>query len=215
MSKLLITLNKEVISEFPLLNGAISIGRNKSNDIYLADHVVSGSHALIFVSDHVVIEDLDSTNGTYVNGRKIRKTELSPQDIIQMGRYQLQYVTDRPESKDERSKDFKPQETVALREWDVLGAQGAPMGFIKILEGEGAGDTLDLRNPFTAIGKMGENVAVIKRSVKGFTIRKASGDGKTLVNNRQVGDQPLQLKDRDEIAVAGMRLAFFQVAKQH
>lgn len=71
----------------------ITIGRNAENTIQLLNSRVSGLHATISNKDgKLCVEDLNSTNGTYVNGRRIKKAILDNNDSISIGIYDLIYV---------------------------------------------------------------------------------------------------------------------------
>ena len=75
---------------FPLGAGGVSIGRSGQNDILLNDSTVSSQHARIYTYfDASYIEDLNSTNGTYINGKAIQKHLIKPGDVIRIGRKQL------------------------------------------------------------------------------------------------------------------------------
>ena len=65
----------------------ISIGRKEGNSIVMADQHVSGKHAQILVRNNgLFLEDLNSTNGTYLNGRKLKgRAKLSNKDEIRIG----------------------------------------------------------------------------------------------------------------------------------
>lgn len=79
-------------TERELKPGTVTIGRKSDNDLRLEDATVSGHHAKIvtyFRSSH--IEDLDSTNGTFVNGRRVRMHTLHPGDVIMIGKYELRF----------------------------------------------------------------------------------------------------------------------------
>jgi len=71
--------------------GALSIGRASDNDLPLADNSVSSHHARIFTYlESSYIEDLGSTNGTYLNGKRIQKHTLHVGDVIKLGKLELQ-----------------------------------------------------------------------------------------------------------------------------
>lgn len=73
-----------------LTSGEITLGRSANNHICLDDTTVSGHHAKIFTYFCVsYIEDLDSTNGTYVNGKRVKKHLLKPGDNVHLGKYQF------------------------------------------------------------------------------------------------------------------------------
>jgi pSer/pThr/pTyr-binding forkhead associated (FHA) protein len=83
---------------FPLGNGANRVGRDVENDVALPDASVSRSHARILVSDqHVVVEDLNSKNGTTVNGRRVEGTcAVRDGDEIEFGTIQTRLVFSPP-----------------------------------------------------------------------------------------------------------------------
>jgi predicted component of type VI protein secretion system len=72
---------------FPLTEGVITIGREAYNDVVLIDPEASRKHAQIsFQAGRYVVEDMGSTNGTYVNGRQIMSpTTLNRGDVIEVG----------------------------------------------------------------------------------------------------------------------------------
>ena len=92
-AKLIVSKNNREISQVPLERTVITIGRKHVNDVHLDDPGVSGSHAKILtVGNDSFLEDLNSTNGTLVNGNKVTKTPLKDQDLIQIGIFQLRYL---------------------------------------------------------------------------------------------------------------------------
>lgn len=80
------------IEEITLDQGSITIGRKPDNDICLDDATVSGHHAQINAfSQPMYIEDLCSTNGTYVNGERVKEHVLTRGDVIMIGKHKLVY----------------------------------------------------------------------------------------------------------------------------
>jgi len=77
--------------DFPQEMTSISLGRRPTNDVHLSDRSVSGNHArLDITADSVTIEDLSSTNGTYLNGRPVQRSVIGPDDELLVGKVQLQ-----------------------------------------------------------------------------------------------------------------------------
>lgn len=79
---------------YPII-GEISIGRGSRNDIYIKDRVVSKNHMKIFFSDgYYYVEDLGSSNGTYLNGNDIgdNVVEIVDGDLISVGKIQFMFV---------------------------------------------------------------------------------------------------------------------------
>ncbi|NIP74074.1 MAG: FHA domain-containing protein [Gammaproteobacteria bacterium] len=90
MPILTIKLGKTLVRELPLARGTLTIGRRASSDVRIHDKTVSADHACIeWLGDPVFIQDLDSTNGTFVNGKRVQRHELSDGDVIHLGRHTL------------------------------------------------------------------------------------------------------------------------------
>jgi pSer/pThr/pTyr-binding forkhead associated (FHA) protein len=95
MAKLIMSLDNAVIREVPLDKERLTIGRKPHNDIQIDNLAVSGEHCLIVtLLNDSFLEDLGSTNGTLVNGNPVKKHILQNNDVIEVGKYKLKYVTD-------------------------------------------------------------------------------------------------------------------------
>jgi pSer/pThr/pTyr-binding forkhead associated (FHA) protein len=93
MSKLVCTLDDRVINEYPLTKERISIGRKQNNDIVIDNLAVSGLHAVIVtIGKDSFLEDANSTNGTFVNLKPVRKHVLNHEDVIEIGRHHFKYI---------------------------------------------------------------------------------------------------------------------------
>ena len=93
MAKLLFLLDGNSLGEFALDKERITIGRRPSNQIHIDNLAVSGEHAVIVtIGNDSFLEDLNSTNGTMVNGEAIKKHVLQHEDVIEFGKYQLKYI---------------------------------------------------------------------------------------------------------------------------
>ncbi|OYZ08744.1 MAG: hypothetical protein B7Y32_01945 [Methylophilales bacterium 16-45-7] len=93
MSKLVCTLDERVINEYPLNKERISIGRKQDNDIVIDNLAVSGLHAVIVtIGKDSFLEDANSTNGTFVNLKPVRKHVLNHDDVIEIGRHHFKYI---------------------------------------------------------------------------------------------------------------------------
>ncbi|NWG31107.1 MAG: FHA domain-containing protein [Rhodocyclaceae bacterium] len=93
MAKLILSMDNLVLKEIPLDKERITIGRKPSNDIQIDNLAISGNHAVIVtILNDAFLEDLNSTNGTFVNGRQIHKHFLQDNDVIELGKYRLKYV---------------------------------------------------------------------------------------------------------------------------
>jgi len=95
MAKLILSMDGLVLKEINLTKERTTIGRKPHNDIQIDNLAVSGEHAVIVtILEDSFLEDLGSTNGTVVNGQPIKKHFLQNNDIIELGKYKLKYVTE-------------------------------------------------------------------------------------------------------------------------
>jgi len=102
MGKLVLSLNGAVQGEFQLNKERMTVGRKPDNDIQIDNLAVSGKHALVItILDDSFLEDLGSTNGTYVNGKLIKKHALRDGDVIGIGKHELKYVNEHATADDE------------------------------------------------------------------------------------------------------------------
>ncbi|MCU0934768.1 MAG: FHA domain-containing protein [Gammaproteobacteria bacterium] len=110
-AKLVLSLNGAVLREFPLNRERTTIGRRPENDIHIDNLAVSGQHALIItILNDSFLEDLGSTNGTYVNGRLVKKHALQHGDAVTIGKHELRYINEQASTHD---SDF--EKTMIIR----------------------------------------------------------------------------------------------------
>lgn len=111
MAKLILSLEGQVIREIELNKERMTIGRKPHNDIPIENLAVSGEHAAITtILNDSFLEDLDSTNGTLVNGVAVKKHVLQNSDVIEIGKFRLEYSN--PQASQE-TPDF--ERTMILR----------------------------------------------------------------------------------------------------
>lgn len=95
MARISISRNSEQLKVLELAAGTVTIGRSADNSLQLDDKTISKHHARIVTYFNAnYVEDLSSTNGTYVNGKKIKKQILQPGDILKVGQHQLRIEED-------------------------------------------------------------------------------------------------------------------------
>jgi pSer/pThr/pTyr-binding forkhead associated (FHA) protein len=104
MARLILSLDGQVLAEYNMNKERYTIGRLPDNDIRIDNPAVSGHHSLIInILNDSFLEDLNSTNGTYVNGKLIKKHALQHGDVVTVGHHQLRFV-------DTQSIDTEPDE---------------------------------------------------------------------------------------------------------
>ena len=93
MSHLVVTTEDKLVGEFPITKERMTIGRKPDNDVCINNLSISGYHTqIITVLNSSFLEDLNSTNGTYVNSQPVKKHALEDGDVIFIGNHQIQYV---------------------------------------------------------------------------------------------------------------------------
>lgn len=104
MARLILSLDNQVLAEYNMTKERYTIGRLPDNDVRIDNPAVSGHHSLIInILNDSFLEDLNSTNGTYVNGKLIKKHALQHSDVITIGHHQLRFS-------DEQTNDTEQDE---------------------------------------------------------------------------------------------------------
>jgi pSer/pThr/pTyr-binding forkhead associated (FHA) protein len=104
MARLILSLDGSVMAEYNMNKERYTVGRLPDNDIRIDNPAVSGHHSLVInILNDSFLEDLNSTNGTYVNGKLIKKHALQHGDVVTVGHHQLRFI-------DTQSSDSEPDE---------------------------------------------------------------------------------------------------------
>jgi pSer/pThr/pTyr-binding forkhead associated (FHA) protein len=233
MARLILSLDGQVLAEYNMNKERYTVGRLPDNDIRIDNPAVSGHHSLIInILNDSFLEDLNSTNGTYVNGKLIKKHALQHGDVITAGHHQLRFVEDDDAQQDEFEKTMviqpsqRPIERIqAARAAADTGAtttrralpdgasQPVKKARLQVLSGAFAGRELELVKALTTLGRPGIQVAAITRRSDGFYIVHVDADAPDnypLVNGTPIGAQVRRLVDNDVIQLAGVKMGFFE-----
>ena len=189
LAKLIISRNGQVEQQVQLSKERMTLGRHPRNDIVLDDPAASGEHAaIVTILDDSFLEDLHSTNGTFVNGHRIGKHFLQHQDAIGMARYALTFVAD----------GIRP-----------LAAAQPVLAELAILNGSNAGKHVALTKAQTTLGRPGAQVVVIQRHPAFYSIAHTEGDAAPLLNGTALARHAAErLSDGDVIDVGGIQMTF-------
>lgn len=237
MAKLILSMDGLVLKEIPLNKERMTLGRKPVNDIQIDNLAISGEHAaVVTILNDSFLEDLNSTNGTLVNGQPIKKHFLKNGDVIELGKYKLKYVAEHVPQVD--AADF--EKTMVLRPGAMRptpaggageGAEPTQVGHfaahanaastnsaaaqpiqraaIQLLSGTNVGRELELTKTLTTLGKPGVQVAVIARRPHGYFITHVEGAQFPIVNGKVLDAQAHPLNDHDVIELAGIKMEFF------
>jgi hypothetical protein len=227
MAKLILMFKDQVMQEFPFLKESMTIGRNPENDIQIDNLAVSGHHAKIDkTGSKYILTDLQSTNSTFVNDKKIVSHSLEDKDKIQVGKHVLIFLL----SEIDRAEKDGIGETMILdtaQQRELLGKQeiGAgrdskKFGVLSFLGSSEIGE-VKLIKKLTRIGKadncevklsgmfMGATAAAISKRPSGYTITFTGGMTKLKVNGQVIKDS-VQLNDYDTIELGSYKMQFYE-----
>ncbi|MEF8833838.1 MAG: FHA domain-containing protein [Halofilum sp. (in: g-proteobacteria)] len=235
MAKLTHSFNDQVVAEYELDKEQMTIGRKADNDIQIDNLAVSGHHARILtILNDSFLEDRNSTNGTSVNGSRIRKHALQDGDAIMIGTHLLTYSNEaasrggdndfertmviRPDTEgmpENNGSESVDRSVSALghqlaAESDRSVEQSAGYARVRVISGANAGKELELKKALTTLGKPGVQVAAITRRAQGYFLIEieAKDGGHPSVNGQQVGSEAIRLDNESVIEVAGVKMEF-------
>ena len=236
MAKLILSFNGEVVDEFELTKETTTIGRKPNNDIQVDNLAVSGVHAKILtILNDSFIEDLGSTNGTYIGDEKIGKRALNDGDVITLGKHELRYENEaasgeegdfektmilQPGSTDEKEVTIDKKVEASIGKiaaeaaaQGAAGSESAGAARLTLLSGANSGKSLEITKVLTTLGKPGVQVAAITRRPLGYfliVVDTGPAGKRPLVNDKEIGSQAQPLMDSDIIDVAGVKMGFYQ-----
>ena len=228
MGKLVVSLDGVVIKEVQITKDKTTLGRRPYNDIVIDNLAVSGEHAVLqMVGSDVFIEDLNSTNGTYINGKAVKKQLLAHNDTVEVGKYKIKFMVD--DGTDyEKTMIMKPGAmsggagagyTSTGRTSGFGGLHSAPAASgnvgpatIRVMNGAAAGREVVLTKVVTTVGKPGVQVASITKRPTGYVLAHVEGASRPTVNSTPLAGETVSLKNGDVIELAGTQMQFVQAA---
>lgn len=234
MPRLILTFNKQVIKEYPLLKDSLTIGRDENNSIVIDNLAVSSYHAKIDkVGPDYILTDLQSTNGTFVNDQRVVTHKLFHGDNITVGKHVFLFVAAQKGKEAEVLKKKSGLDRTMMldtaRQKELLAKQEASpqtpkapekIGVISFIDGSDLGE-IELTKNLTKIGKadtseiklsgmfLGSTAATISRRPSGYAITFTGGMSKLKVNG-EVIKESVPLKDFDTIELGSYKFQFYQ-----
>jgi len=216
MPRLIVSIDSVVIKEVQLTKARTTLGRRPYNDIVIDNLAVSGEHAVLHMTGNdVAIEDLGSTNGTYVNTKAIQRQTLHDGDVIEVAKYIIRFhhkveVDHFAKTTHAKPGSLPPPALAPRPSVAVKPAAAAPLpAVIRVLSGSAAGREVALLKVVTIIGKPGVAVASITKRHGGHVLVHVEGDDMPLLNGTPIEtDAPLHHGDR--ITLAGTDMQFQQ-----
>ncbi|MHB1145736.1 MAG: FHA domain-containing protein [Thiobacillus sp.] len=224
MAKLIVSQNGEVIENRFLSESSFTIGSRPGSDLCLTIPGISRSHARITsVGNDDILDDLDSTNGTLVNGQRITRHILQNDDVIEIADVQIRYrnhkAIDGPSfdrtmiiqaSALEGDASAQPVGAYALAtaKTERRFRAGARMGLIRAFNGTQPSKEIELSRVLHTFGTAGKQLAVINARPHGYFITHVEGKKPARVNGKSIGMDPRPLAPNDVIEVGDEKLLF-------
>ncbi len=199
MPQLIVSVEGVEIRHVPLRKDRTTLGRLPDNDIVFENMVVSGHHCafdLKGVAD-VFVEDLHSTNGTYVDGKMITRQLLHDGDVIAIGKFRIQY-----QAAAAPSSGFG-----ATMSWLAEPQRSAHASF-QVVSGSSAGLQMPVVKAVTTYGKPGVAVVAVSHRRDGYYVAYVEGASQPTLNGGPIGVDAVQLADNDVLELAGTRMLF-------
>src|SRR5271168_1724567 len=182
MAKLSLMFEKKLVKEVPVGSRAVSIGRSPDNDLPVDNLAVSNYHARVyFEAGKLVVEDLDSLNGTFVNDMRIERATLRDGDSIWIGKHHIRVDAsgDAPVPWDSGRKANAPrinetmvldtkkrremlQQAAAMGERTQFAAGRLKVPTLVVLSGKTDQKEYMLTNKLTVIGRSEEHTSELK-----------------------------------------------------
>jgi pSer/pThr/pTyr-binding forkhead associated (FHA) protein len=225
VAKLVVSTGGAVVFQRFVDAERLTIGRERTNDVVIDDPSVSREHAVISsVGNDHIIEDLDSSNGTLVNGVAMPRRILQHGDVVAFGSYHLRYLNPKvaadvdlertmyiPGLSQREASD--PATPNPIEGELPLPARATPRtnfprGSAWMMAGPRAGEVLELDAVVALFGKPTEQSAVVTRRPRGYYVTHVSGRRYPRVNGHTIGREPLLLKHGDVVDVGSEKLEF-------
>lgn len=201
MKKVILSRDDFILLEMPLAKARITIGRSPHNDIVIDNLAISAEHAVIVIADlDVFLEDLNSTNGTKINGQPVRKHYLQDGDVLELAQYKIRYVAAHG------SEDLSLR---SERHYSQVKNNPRSSAALKILNGARKGQEIPLAKALTSVGRPGGQLAIISRREQIYSIAHIEGSRPILINGHPIlgGEYPLAHGDLVEVDGTMMKLS--------
>jgi hypothetical protein len=203
MPQLIVSVEGVEIKHEYLQKDRTTLGRSPDNDIVLENMVVSGHHCVFELHGlaDVFIEDLRSTNGTYINGKMVKRQRLHDGEVIAIGNFRIQFL-----EATERPSGFSAETTTM--KFDVEASPKAVHAIFQLLNGSSAGLEMPVVKAVTTFGKPGVCVVAVSHRRDGYYVAHLDGASPPTLNGDVIGETPVLLSNHDVLELASTRMLF-------
>lgn len=205
MSRLTLSFKGKILKVVPVTATELVIGSEPDCEIHIDSLAVHTHHASVTRTDSgIVIRDLDTPEGTFVNNQRITDHTLKDGDLIRVGKHTLNY-TEEPLSE----LDARKPDPVVDAAPEPVPVQRPRTAWLQILSGANLGKTISLSRQMTNLGKPGIQTAIIARRNGGFFLSHLEGKHPPRVGDNAIGDTAFELHDGDIIQIGNVKMQFY------
>ncbi len=211
MPEIIVKLGDNVVQKCVFDKEILSIGRARDNDIVIENLSVSRNHARIRKEgNQFILTDLNSANGSFVNGVRITRVEVVDEDVITIGKHKLLFLDKKPTDEEIIGEAFGAERTMLVdRSFNA---------FLAVTKGKQKDQTFKITKYETYIGRASDNDvrlhdwfvskkhAVIIRQGSNYFIKDLGSWRGTMVNGKNIRD--CELKEDDEVQLGTTVLEF-------
>jgi len=202
MPQLIATVGGVEMKHVYLAKDRTTLGRRGDNDIVLDNAAVSGRHCLFELKGlaDVYVEDVGSTNGTFVNNKRVVRQKLEDGDTVAIASFRIRYLA--------ASGDSGFGATSVLQQGPNPPVLPQVQASFRVLSGSSAGLQVPVVKAVSTFGKPGVAVIAVSHRRTGFFAAALVGEQAPQLNGKPLGPDPILLADQDVIDLAGTRMQF-------
>lgn len=202
MPQLIVTVEGVEVKHVYLSKDRTALGRAPDNDIVLQNPAVSSRHCVFELKgiNDVFLEDVGSTNGTFVNNARVKRKQLEDEDVIAISSFRIRYLT--------ATDDSGFGATAAM----TLGAMShlppPAQATFRVLSGSSAGLEVPVNKAVSTFGQPGVAVIAVSHRRTGYYAAHLDGQQVPQLNGKPLGHDPVLLAHEDVLDLAGTKMQF-------
>lgn len=202
MPQLIATVGGVEVKHVYLAKDRTTLGRRGDNDIVLDNPAVSGRHCVFELRGlaDVYVEDVGSTNGTFVNNKRVKRQQLQDEDVVAIGSFRVRYLA--------ASEESGFGATSVLQQGPNPPILPKVHASFRVLSGSSAGLQVPVVKAVSTFGKPGVAVIAVSHRRTGYFAASLEGEQAPQLNGRPLGPDPTLLCDQDVIELAGTKMQF-------
>jgi FHA domain len=215
MPQIIVSLDGVDIRQVYLQHESTTVGRKPHHHIVLSDQTVSGDHCSFEQSGltDVYVVDVGSTNGTYINGKMVRRHLLQDGDVLGIGRFRVKYfsaneLTDEAQTLAMPLDSFS-QSSFAPSSFGQSAASTAHLqASLRMLSGSSTGLVMPVVKAVSTYGQPGVAMVAIAHRRHGYYVSCMEAVDAPTLNGMPITDAPVLLQDHDVLELAGTAMEF-------